>query len=79
MSAEIYTFEEDEEADLVFVNFESPCGMRVLGIAIILEPKSINPVIRLLDTSTGEYTAGLGLNGLSKIIDYVKSRNKEMN
>lgn len=73
-----YTFTEDEEVDLVFVDYHAPCGDTIRGIAIILEPKSINPVLRLLDENTGDYTASIGMNGLSTMLEYIKLRNKEL-
>ena len=75
MSGE-YTFEED--GDVVYVSLETPCGAKIPDIALILEPQSVNPVLRLRDPKTNEYSSGLGLSGLAKILEYVKSRNKEL-
>lgn len=77
MSGGSYTFEDD--GDAIFVTLETPCGAKVPDVAVILEPDSLNPVLRLRDPSTGEYSSGLGLSGLAKILDYIKSRNTKMN
>lgn len=78
MSQDSYTFEEDEEADIVYVHYHAPCGTTIRGVAIILEPKSANPILKLLNEDTGEYNAGLGMNGISTILDYIQEKNWEM-
>jgi len=77
MSESIYTFEEDGGA--IFVSLKTPCGTKLSDIAIILEPDSLNPILRIRDMHTNEYSAGLGLSGISEILDYVKELNKELN
>lgn len=73
-----YTFTEDKDADLVIVDYEAPCGDVFRGIALILEPKSVNPVLKLLDEDTGDYTAGIGMNGIAQMLEYIQSLSKEM-
>jgi hypothetical protein len=71
-----YTFEEKD--DVIYVSAQTPCGSKIPDIAVILEPRSINPVLRLRDPNTEEYSAGIGLSGLAKILEYMQSRNKEL-
>ena len=78
MKIDRYTYTADEEADLVFVDYDAPCGDVFRGIALILEPKSANPVLKLLDEDTGEYTAGIGMNGIATMLEYIQSLSKEM-